>query len=248
MPAVNSAGKHQDRPEGHALRGLGGGDAEQADFGRGVEAEPEQEADRVHVPRLRETTLNTRPEHAGQQAAPRQQGVEILVDDTSRRAGHALNAAQMPRRMNRLARPMTSRNNAETTVPMTPPTSWNVIEPALQRRSRQRRSRSRPAPRSWNGRARRRSRPRRALAFLHQLAHDVVDGGDVVGVEGVPQAERVGEERDARAVPADPRRRSRPRPRPRRWPQSGREGDRYLGLLPREAGRRTDLAASPHPC
>ena len=27
------------------------------------------------------------------------------------------------------------------------------------------------------------------LAFLHQLAHDVVDGGDVVGVEGVPQAE-----------------------------------------------------------
>ena len=32
----------------------------------------------------------------------------------------------------------------------------------------------------------------RALTLLHQLARDVVDRGDVVGVDGVPQAEAVG--------------------------------------------------------
>ena len=34
-----------------------------------------------------------------------------------------------------------------------------------------------------------------ALAFLHELAGNVVDGGDVVGVDGVAEAEAVGEQR-----------------------------------------------------
>ncbi len=34
-----------------------------------------------------------------------------------------------------------------------------------------------------------------ALALLHELAGDVVDGGDVVGVDGVAEAEAVGEQR-----------------------------------------------------
>jgi hypothetical protein len=34
----------------------------------------------------------------------------------------------------------------------------------------------------------------RALAVVHQLADDVIDGGDVVGIDGVPQAEDPGEE------------------------------------------------------
>jgi hypothetical protein len=33
-----------------------------------------------------------------------------------------------------------------------------------------------------------------ALAFLHELAGDVVDGRDVVGIDGVAEAEGVGEE------------------------------------------------------
>ena len=37
----------------------------------------------------------------------------------------------------------------------------------------------------------------RPLALLHQLAGDVVDGGDVVGVDRVAQAEAVGQERRA---------------------------------------------------
>ena len=33
----------------------------------------------------------------------------------------------------------------------------------------------------------------RAAAFLHQFAGHIVDGRDVIGVEGVPQAKTVGE-------------------------------------------------------
>jgi hypothetical protein len=35
---------------------------------------------------------------------------------------------------------------------------------------------------------------RPTLAGLHQLTGDVVDGGDVVGVHRMPQAERIGEQ------------------------------------------------------
>ena len=34
----------------------------------------------------------------------------------------------------------------------------------------------------------------RTLAFLHQLACHIVDRGDVIGVYGVPQTERIGKE------------------------------------------------------
>ena len=37
----------------------------------------------------------------------------------------------------------------------------------------------------------------RALAFLHQLARDVVDGGDMVGIDGMAQAETIGQQRRA---------------------------------------------------
>jgi major membrane immunogen (membrane-anchored lipoprotein) len=37
----------------------------------------------------------------------------------------------------------------------------------------------------------------RPLALLHQFAHDVVDGGDVVGVDGVTDAQHVSQHRRA---------------------------------------------------
>ena len=39
--------------------------------------------------------------------------------------------------------------------------------------------------------------PDRPLAVLHELARDVVDRGDVIGVDRMPQAERVGQQRGA---------------------------------------------------
>ncbi len=34
----------------------------------------------------------------------------------------------------------------------------------------------------------------RPLAFLHQFAHDIVDGGDVIGIDRVPQSEHISED------------------------------------------------------
>jgi len=37
----------------------------------------------------------------------------------------------------------------------------------------------------------------RSAALLHEFAGDVVDGGDVIGIDGVARAETVGEQRRA---------------------------------------------------
>ena len=44
--------QRQDGVPGQRERGRAAGQDEQADLGGGVEAEPEQQADRVHLPRL----------------------------------------------------------------------------------------------------------------------------------------------------------------------------------------------------
>ena len=52
----------------------------------------------------------------------------------------------------------------------------------------------------------------RALALLHQLARDIVDGGDVIGVDRVPQAEGIGEQRRAQQHRLVMQRDERPQP------------------------------------
>jgi hypothetical protein len=52
----------------------------------------------------------------------------------------------------------------------------------------------------------------RPLALLHQLARDIVDGGDVVGVDAVAQAEAVGEQRRAEQQRLVVEHQERPRP------------------------------------
>ena len=117
-----------------------------ADLGRGVEAEAEQEADRIHVPAERDTTRKSgRNMRASRPPPASRASSSSSTSGSPRRA--PMNAAQTPRRMNRLARPMISRNSAETTVPMTPPMSWKRVEPALQRRRRRGDRDARPARR-----------------------------------------------------------------------------------------------------
>ena len=72
--------KHQDRRERDAVGGLRRGDAEQRDLGRGVEAEPEQEADRQHVPALGHEP-EQRAKDARQESAIVEQDVEIVLDE-----------------------------------------------------------------------------------------------------------------------------------------------------------------------
>ena len=89
---------------------------------------------------------------------------------------------------------MANRNSADTPVLMTPPTPLNCskrVESSGRRRG--------DAGRGQHDHGRMAQGEEEAhgdgpLAVLHQLAGDVVDGGDVVGVHGVAQAEAVGEQ------------------------------------------------------
>ena len=54
--------------------------AEQRDFGRGVEAQAEQEADRKHVPAFGDEA-EQRSENAGEEATIVEENVEILLDE-----------------------------------------------------------------------------------------------------------------------------------------------------------------------
>ena len=97
---------------------------------------------------------------------------------------------------------MANRNSAETLVPMMPPTAFIEFEAPGHGRGgeghgdRQRDDDGRVAERKEEADA------DRTLALLHQLARDVVDRGDMVGVHRVAQAECVGQQRRAQAGPA----------------------------------------------
>ena len=52
MPAANRIGRQRIAYHGSPRAGRAGGQDEQRDLGRGVEAQAEQHAQRVHLPRL----------------------------------------------------------------------------------------------------------------------------------------------------------------------------------------------------
>ncbi len=79
MPAAKSTGKTSDRPEREAAGGFGGGDAEEADFGGGVEAESEEDAERIHVPAAADHGKDG-AEDAGEEAAIGEEEVEVFVN------------------------------------------------------------------------------------------------------------------------------------------------------------------------
>ena len=87
-----------------------------------------------------------------------------------------------------------SRNSAETSVPMTPPIPcnasnrlWNAVAVGGDR-DRGQHDDGRVAEREEEAD---RDRP---LALLHQLARDIVDRGDVIGIDRVAQAEAIGQQ------------------------------------------------------
>ena len=113
----------------------------------------------------------------------------------------------------RLMTPMTSRNIADTLVPIRPPISWNagmslMIPAEMRDQDRQRDDDRRVAEREEEPDG------DRALAVLHELARGVVDGGDVVRVDRVAQAEGVGQEGGRQQDRVLERRRQRDGPAP----------------------------------
>ena len=79
-PGGEQRRENHDRAEGHAAGSLAGGDGEQADFGRGIEAEAEQKADREHLPASRHHA-EQRPEDAGKEAAAGEEKIQFLFGD-----------------------------------------------------------------------------------------------------------------------------------------------------------------------
>ena len=78
----------------------------------------------------------------------------------------------------------------------------------------------------------------RALALLHQLAGDVVDGGDVVGVHRVAQAEAVGQQRGAEQHRLVAEGQQRPGPDARGWRRSAARRRRSADRAGRRIGHR----------
>ena len=91
-----------------------------------------------------------------------------------------------------------SRNSAETSVPITRPTLWNASNRSLKAVAV---AAIATDAEHHNGRVAEREEKAnrdRPLAFLHQLAGDVVDCCDVVGIDGVAQAEAISQQRSAK--------------------------------------------------
>jgi hypothetical protein len=82
IPAAKRAGNTHDGPDRHAFGGRCRGNAEQRNFGRGVEAEPEQKAERIHVPTLADQP-EQRAKQSGKQASAVEKEIEILLDVAS---------------------------------------------------------------------------------------------------------------------------------------------------------------------
>ena len=107
---------------------------------------------------------------------------------------------------------MANRNSAETLVLMTPPTSLNELKREVSAArgegdaDRHQHHDRRVAERKEKADA------DRTLALLHELAGDVVDRRDMVGVDCVAQAERIGQQR--RAEEDRPRFKDDERPEP----------------------------------
>ena len=113
------------------------------------------------------------------------------------------NTRTIPIRMTRLRMPITSRKTPDTLGPITPVSlvqqgsvvghlAGQALDPPREQRSQHEHDR-RVTQREEESDA------ERPLTVAHQLAGRVVDRGDVVGVEGVPHAERVCRDPDSEA-------------------------------------------------
>ena len=184
MPAVNKAGKTRidqiDRPCEACVAEM----PKQAHFGRRVEAEAEQDAERIHLPAPLDQPKEA-AKQAPKQAAIGEHEVEVFLDEPAA----ALDGLEGPphrdedddvrdRDGEQEQRRDQRADNAAKAL--------ERIEATLKRRrgdgdgDRQRDDDGRVAKRE------KQSDPDGPAAFLHELAGHIVDRRDVVGVEGVP--------------------------------------------------------------
>ncbi len=190
------------------LRSLRRRNAEQANLGRGVEAEAEQQADEVHVP-----AAGHQPEQAAEQAAeeaaPGEQQVEVFVviAPAGLYAPEGLKDRDQHHHVHQRDGEQEGGgdNGADDAAEILQGQKLCLDGKGGDRHHRRQRHHD-------AGMAEREEQADadRALTLLHQLAGDIVDGGDVVGIDGVAQTEAIGQKGGAEqhrvVVEADHRR------------------------------------------
>ena len=185
-------GEDEDREEREAFGGFGGGEAEQADFGGGVEAEAEEQAERIHVPAAADHAEDG-AEESSEEAATAEEDVEVFVDvglaATNGFEGAEDGAEDDEVRDGDGEEKEGGDEGADETTDFA-----GAIDVVVQGEGAGGDGDGAEDDDGGVAEGKHEAHGDGALALLHQLAGDVVDGGDVVGVDGMAEAEAVGEE------------------------------------------------------
>ena len=185
-------GEDKDGAEGKSARGFGGGDADEADFGGGVKAKAEENSERIHVPTAADEREHG-PEEAGEKSAIGEEKIEVLIDIglAGADAGEgAIDGDEHDDVDDGDGEQEETRNEGADEAADGAGRVHSVLKSERGGGDDDR------ADDDDGGVAEREHEADSdgALALLHELAGDVVDGGDVVRVDRVAEAEAVGEQ------------------------------------------------------
>jgi hypothetical protein len=182
----------EDRPERKAFGCLGSRDAEDADLGGGVEAEAEEHAQGIHVPAARDH-LEHGAEEAGEQATVAEEQIEVFFDvrlaapDAHEGADHRAENDKIDDCNGE------EKDGRDERADYAADISDGVDAVVQGERGGGDGSRAHYDDGGMSKREHEADGDG-TFAFVHELASDVVDRGDVVGIDCVAEAETVGEE------------------------------------------------------
>src|SRR5262249_41635921 len=167
---------------------------EQRDLGRGVKTETKQKADWEHLPAARNHP-EQRPEHARQQTAAGEQMIELML-------GNRFAAARALKAAPHLAQNELDKSNSQQEKYRRAGADYAAdhlerMKLALEREGHTDNHRDRDGDDERMAEREKQSGRDRPFAFLHQLAHDIVDCRDMIGIDGMAKPEHIGEERGA---------------------------------------------------
>ncbi len=191
IPAAKSNGSGEDGGERQVLAGGAGGEGEQADLAGGIETQPEQHAEREHLPARVDAVAEPLEDAAAHQAAVEQPRFEPLLVEIA-----AAHVAEDPDHVHEHDQVEDADREQERPRHAGADRSTPVLERGNAGPQGRRGDTDAGGEGEHDARVPEREEepdPERLLAVLAELARRVVDRGDVVGVERVPQAERVSE-------------------------------------------------------
>ena len=170
--------------------------------------EPEQETDRQHMPALGDEP-EQRTEDARQESPLVEQDVEIVLGE--RLASLHRLKGLVDRNLHQNVDEGDGEQKERRPLCMTPPTAFSESKRDLSAEAAKAPpTDSIPTTADWPSEKKKPTPP--ALALLHELARDVVDRRDMVGVDRVAEAERISEQRRSEQNRLGVQREQRPEP------------------------------------